>query len=186
MTHANRDSYDAARDEIRAGRWRVDPLDGLVYGCMGAPFRRCCHGYIQIKFRTQGLIRNRFVLAHRVIWEYVNGPLADHLVVNHLNGVRNDNRIVNLEGVTTERNNLHALMTGLVQTGEQSSNARLTEDQVREIYRRAWAGDHQTSLGAEFGVTSQAVSNIKQGHTWAYVTGHEDRRRRPSRMACAR
>ncbi len=176
MRRPNPEKYAAAQDRIREGLWMVDPEAGLVYGSNGTPFQTPCRGYVQFHLRLAG--RSRFLMAHRVIWEYVHGPITDVLTINHLNGVKNDNRLVNLEVVTQQENNLHALMTGLVQMGEESSNARLTESQVLEIYRRAWAGEHQPTLGEEFGVTREAVSNIKQGHAWAYVTGHANRRHR--------
>jgi hypothetical protein len=43
-------------------------------------------------------------LAHRLIWEYVNGPIPDGLFIDHINGIRNDNRIDNLRLVTTAEN----------------------------------------------------------------------------------
>ena len=49
---------------------------------------------------------------------------------------------------------------------------RLTDHQALEIYPRAWAGEGQAALGAEFGVTRCTVADIKQGRTWAHATGH--------------
>jgi len=43
-------------------------------------------------------------LAHRLIWEYVNGSIPDGYFIDHINGIRNDNRIENLRLVTTAEN----------------------------------------------------------------------------------
>ncbi len=115
MTKANASNYLLAADLVEAGAWRVDPALGLVYGKKGNPFRRTnTWGYIQIKFRDPGDWRTeRAVLAHRVIWESVHGPLADHLTINHINGNKQDNRLVNIEAVTLAENVRHAFATGL-------------------------------------------------------------------------
>lgn len=39
-----------------------------------------------------------------MVWELHNGPIPDGLVVDHLNGVRTDDRIENLQLVTTQEN----------------------------------------------------------------------------------
>lgn len=52
-------------------------------------------------------------MAHRFIWEHVNGRLSEGLQINHINGVKDDNRIENLEAVTPSENLKHAYRIGL-------------------------------------------------------------------------
>ncbi len=54
------------------------------------------HGYIQLN------IDGKVVKGHRIIWLYVYGELPDS--VDHINGIRNDNRICNLRSVSHETN----------------------------------------------------------------------------------
>lgn len=117
MTQANPANYEIAAHLVDAGEWRVDAAQGLVFGKQGRPFRRTnTWGYIQIKFRDPENWRvDRAVLAHRVIWETVHGPLAPDLTINHINGNKQDNRMVNLEAVTQAENVRHAFATGLNQ-----------------------------------------------------------------------
>lgn len=42
---------------------------------------------------------------HRIVWEMFNGPIPDGLFINHINGIRGDDRIENLELVTQALNN---------------------------------------------------------------------------------
>lgn len=42
--------------------------------------------------------------AHRVIWEMVNGPIPEGMEIDHINGVRSDNRLGNLRLVTRAEN----------------------------------------------------------------------------------
>jgi hypothetical protein len=58
-------------------------------------------GYLSVMFRP-----HRF-LVHRLVWEYFNGPIPKGLTVNHINGIKTDNRLENLEVVTQAENNLH-------------------------------------------------------------------------------
>ena len=57
------------------------------------------HGYIQVS-----LFGSNYK-AHRIIWVYVNGDEPDN--IDHVNGVRDDNRISNLRSVTKHENSLN-------------------------------------------------------------------------------
>lgn len=45
-----------------------------------------------------------FYAMHRVIWAHVNGPIPDGMQIDHINGVRSDNRVSNLRMVTSRIN----------------------------------------------------------------------------------
>lgn len=173
MTQVIPEHYDYAQRFIACGLWRVDPDLGLVYGIKDQPFQReNSWGYIQIKFRHPADYRAECaVLAHRVIWESVHGPIDLALQINHVNGRKTDNRIANLEAVTGSANMQHAYGAGLNQPNR--SNARLTEGQVLDVYRRCWAGERDDALADEYGVKRSAINNIRNGWTWRHITGHQ-------------
>lgn len=56
------------------------------------------YGYIQA-----GLSGRRH-LAHRIIWEMMNGAIPKGCEIDHVNGVRDDNRIENMRIATHEQN----------------------------------------------------------------------------------
>lgn len=176
MTKAIALNHQIAQGFVALGEWRVDAQAGLVFGKKGQPFRRMnSWGYVQIKYRDpDDYRRERSVLAHRVIWESVHGPLDVALTINHINGVKTDNRLSNLEAVSQADNVRHAFATGLNRgrPGAESASARLTDQCVAAIYQRAWAGENQTDIGADYGVGREIVSNIKRGWAWTHVTGH--------------
>lgn len=55
-------------------------------------------GYIRLR------VGSRPVYAHRLIWVMLHGELDEHLDVDHINGIKNDNRLCNLR-VGTRTNN---------------------------------------------------------------------------------
>ena len=92
--------------------WRERPLDSFIAGKYSQSrkmntwnkswagkeaFTYLSHGY------NQGSILGRLSMAHRVIWALNFGEWpADQ--IDHINGVRNDNRIENLRSVTNRGN----------------------------------------------------------------------------------
>lgn len=56
------------------------------------------YGYRHIFFNKSNF------LAHRLAWVYVHGHISDGHVIDHINGKRDDNRLVNLRAVTPKQN----------------------------------------------------------------------------------
>ena len=50
------------------------------------------------------LIKGKRILGHVLIWEVFNGPKKDGMVINHINGNKHDNRLLNLEEITHQEN----------------------------------------------------------------------------------
>lgn len=144
-------------------RFRVDSFNGHVYGATGKRISRVTSGgYIQVQRSGQTKIQ-----AHRLIWESVNGPIPEGMQINHINGIKTDNRIDNLECVTQQENIRHAYENGLINnSGEKHGMAKLKDQQVRNI--REAKGLHR-DIAVSFGVSRSTVTLIKAGKTWGSV-----------------
>ena len=59
---------------------------------------------------------------------------------------------------------------GTFHLGEDCHNAVLAEAQVVEIYVRSCEGERCADLAEEFSVSRGAVSGIKSGRSWAWLT----------------
>lgn len=87
----------------------IDPIAGLVYGPRGVPYRKRIKGYVTVH-KPGGVY---YACVHRLVWEYVHGPIPRDMQINHINGIKHDNRIENLELVTASENTKHAYRMGL-------------------------------------------------------------------------
>ena len=76
--------------------WRISLRNGVSAGSRVGHLNE--HGYLMVKFK------GKLCRQHRVIWEMHHGPIPDDLTIDHINGVKDDNRIENLRLLTHERN----------------------------------------------------------------------------------
>ena len=124
-------------------------------------------GYLLAGFLQDGKFTKR--LAHRVIASVFIGSV-DGFEVNHINGIKTDNRIENLEIVTSSQNTIHAINAGLRHTpkGILHWGAKLTDAQAMEIGRLNGSGIPQWEIANRFSVSQMTVSLIfRRKRRWA-------------------
>lgn len=63
-------------------------------------------GYIEWCFTING--QRKSLLAHRIVYQIFIGPLQENLVINHIDGNKQNNNINNLEQVSYSRNIFHS------------------------------------------------------------------------------
>lgn len=126
-----------------------------------------------------------FHSVHKLVAEAFLGPKPNGLVTNHRDGNKLNNRLSNLEYVTSAENEQHAVRLGLKASGLRSGRytkpqstvkgsrhwkAKLNEQDVREI-KRLIAEDNLTvrQLAKQFAVDYTTIAKIKHGKAWTHV-----------------
>lgn len=106
--------YEGAYEVSSMGRVRsVDRLINHNYGGKRKKpgrvlrLRKNGNGYMRITLYVDGKERSHVV--HRLVCEAFIGKRPDGKEVNHINGVRDDNRAENLEWVTKSENKKHSI-----------------------------------------------------------------------------
>jgi hypothetical protein len=95
---------------------------------------------------------------------FLGNPPPEYEVA-HNNGLKADNRLVNLRYDTVAGNSADRLVHGTDARGEKCPTARLSLKEVREIRRSKEMG---ITLAKKYGVTAAHICNIRKGHRWRW------------------
>ncbi len=129
-------------------------------------------GYSQVCLSVHGKQKN--FLIHRLVASAFVWKPQDKTEVNHINGVKNDNRAENLEWVTSRENHLHAVKMGLSDfshmTGVNSICGKLTPEDVINIRKlRAVDKLKLRTIAEKYGVCKRSVQDIISFRNWKYI-----------------
>ena len=106
---------------------------------------------------------------HRLVAKaFIPNPL-NKPAVNHINGIKTDNRLENLEWCTNKENSKHARETGLQDTkGISHHKCKLTEEQVLEI-RKIGFSETRTALSKKYDVSRAHILRLIKNEGWEHL-----------------
>jgi hypothetical protein len=144
-----------ASSRKQQNRWQAFPEKELKPNVTGA-------GYQAVHYKIEG--RRHIAYVHRLVMEAFLGLNPDRKEVNHIDGDKSNNKLSNLEWVTHSENHRHAASAGL------SATVALDPDAVRAIKAKLHLGSTMVQIAKDHGVSVSAISHIKHGRSWAWLS----------------
>lgn len=129
-------------------------------------------GYPMVALCKYGKIKFRAI--HHLVMESFWGPMEAGKNVDHVNGIKTDNRLENLEYVTAKENSRRAYATGLSNglKGDRNPMAKISQSQAVKIKTEALADTSRGSLkriSNKYGVSTSLVCAIRNGRCWKWL-----------------
>lgn len=122
------------------------------------------NGYSMADLRKDGV--RKCIDVHRLVMLAFVGE--SDLQVNHINGIKTDNRLKNLEYCTASENTQHAFDIGLKPKGQDHFRAKLTRACAERI-KYGHQGMKVRDVGSIYGISHQQVSLIRSGKSWKHI-----------------
>lgn len=104
-------------------------------------------------------------LLHRLMAIAFLAPSYGKEKVNHLDGIKQNFKLSNLEWATPGENTRHAASIGLMAAGERCHLSKLTEEQVIEIKQNS-NRESRKELAKRFNVKYGTIRSIQRGISW--------------------
>lgn len=164
-------------DLYNSGLIEIDFKNGIVYSYLnyGHKYELAQEQKDPKKYKRSSAGPSRkeryHILLHRLIWICYYGDIPEKIKINHKNGIKNDNRIENLELATKSENAIHSRRVlgnkGGCLRFEQHNLAKLKWEDVNYIRKTYVKGIvSMKSLAEKYNVSIPTVADVLKYRHW--------------------
>jgi hypothetical protein len=156
-------------------------MDGRVWRLRGGeyllvPWHLDGHGYPRVCFKIPGTRSTASAFPHRLVAQAFLSNPRGLPEINHIDAVKTNNHVSNLEWCSRLENMAHANRLGLLKQprcsefgGRPVFHRRVTENTAARIRELSGAGWSYSRLMSEFDLAKSTISYIVNRRTWAWV-----------------
>jgi hypothetical protein len=108
---------------------------------------------------------------HKLVADSFIGVKGKGFEVNHINGIKTDNRLVNLEVITKSENIKHAFRLGLniSNKGEKNGNSKYTKKDAILVKKMTKEGKKESEIKEFLNCSFHFIRDVRRGRTWKHV-----------------
>jgi hypothetical protein len=116
-------------------------------------------GYYVLKYKK------KMILYHRIVYRFFIGKLDKNLVINHIDGDKLNNNILNLELITSEQNSSHGhkLSWNLI-----SKTRKFNQNKIKEIFNDKENGLTYTEMAGKHKCSKSTLCYILNKKTYKF------------------
>lgn len=128
------------------------------------------NGYEKITLTINGIQCQKLI--HRLVADLFIPKIKGKNQVNHINGIKNDNRLENLEWCNNSENQIHAHLNGLKPNGNSLWNGKFVKQDLNKIKELESLGMKRYLIAKEMKCSKSTISDILNGKRYKTFISH--------------
>lgn len=156
-------TFGNIRIKRKEGHWRYKKFGPYIN--LKPQYTKWGYQYIDISING---IKKRTTVHRLVLYTFKN--INTELIVNHKDGIKDNNNLFNLEYTTYSENEKHAFKMGLKNSSHNYKYfTNLKEEDVVDIYKRYQRKEKQKDIAKIYNLSPQEINSIIKGRSWKHL-----------------